>query len=78
MYFIYSYNSTSGTFTVPSDGDGFYYFSVYLLVNEAENARIEIRINGLTLCTAYTDQQDSLFDDGQSGCNAAYYASEGW
>ena len=28
---VYRYNSTTGTFTVPPGGDGFYYFSVYCL-----------------------------------------------
>ena len=29
LFIVYRYDSTTGTFTVPSGGDGFYYFSVY-------------------------------------------------
>ena len=31
LFIVYRYDSTTGTFTVPSGGDGFYYFSVYCL-----------------------------------------------
>ena len=29
LFIVYRYDSTSGTFTVPPGGDGFYYFSIY-------------------------------------------------
>ena len=78
MDIICSYDSSTGTFTVPPGGDGFYYFSTYLLVDNGEWARCEIRVNGLRLCTAYTDQGDSPGDEGQEACSGAYYASAGW
>ena len=31
LFIVYRYNSGTGTFTVPSGGDGFYFFSVYCL-----------------------------------------------
>ena len=31
LFIVYRYYNTTGTFTVPSGGDGFYYFSVYCL-----------------------------------------------
>ena len=31
LFIVYRYDSKTGTFTVPSGGDGFYYFSVYCL-----------------------------------------------
>ena len=31
LFIVYRYDSTTGTFTVPPGGDGFYYFSVYCL-----------------------------------------------
>ena len=74
--FNYSYDSTTGTFTVPSSGDGFYYFSTYLLVESGEYGRFNIEINGETLCTGQTDEQDSL--NGQVACSAATYAMTGW
>ena len=62
---------------MPPGADGFYYFSTYLLVDNGEYARFEIRINGLRLCSAATDQRDSLNDEGQEACSAATYASSG-
>ena len=62
---------------MPPGGEGFYYFSVYLLVGNGEYARFEIRINGLRLCTAARDQRDSPNDVGQEVCSAASYASAG-
>ena len=73
---ICRYDSTTGTFTVPPAGDGFYYFSAYFVVYYYEFAYIDIQLNGQTLCTAYTDQQEP-FDDGQAACSAAAYAIEG-
>ena len=62
---------------MPPGGDGFYYFSVFLLVNYEEYAFFEIQINGAVLCTAYADQQSTTFDAGQAVCSAAVYATEG-
>ena len=61
---------------MPPGGDGFYYFSAYFLVNYYEFAGLDIQINGETVCTAFTDQQDPV-DNGQAACSAATYASEG-
>ena len=63
---------------MPPGGDGYYYFSVYLLVDNGEYARFEMRINGLRVCTAYIDKEESPGDEGQAACSAAYYASAGW
>ena len=71
------YNSTTGTFTVPSDRDGYYYFSVYLLVDSGENAYFDIEINGDRLCTAYADQQQTSSDPGSAPCSAVTYATQG-
>ena len=62
---------------MPSGGDGFYYFSVYLLVEDGEFAYFDIRMNGVKQCTAATDQAQTDSDDGQSACSAAVYASAG-
>ena len=74
--FICRYDSTTGRFTAPLGGDGFYYFSAYFVVRYNEYAVFDIQINGETLCTAYTDQQDPV-DNGQAACSAATYVTEG-
>ena len=74
--FVYSYDITTGTFTVPTGGDGYYYFSTFFVVRLYEYARFDIKINGETLCTAYTDQEIPS-DDGQAACSAAVFAMEG-
>ena len=51
MQSIHRYDSTTGTFTVPPGGDGFYYFSTYLLVVGGEWGDFEIQINGEMLCS---------------------------
>ena len=42
---IYRYDNTTGIFTVPPGGDGFYYFSVYLLVIPDEIGEFDIHFN---------------------------------
>ena len=49
---------------MPSGGDGYYYFSTYLLVDNDEYGAFDIRVNGETLCTAVTEQQDTPNDPG--------------
>ena len=77
MGFICSYDSTTGTFTVPPGGDGFYYFSIYLFVQDGEYGRFDIQINGETLCSAEGDAQESPTDNGQAACGAVTYVSIG-
>ena len=61
-----------------SDGDGYYYFSTYPVVTYDEYAGFDIQINGETLCTAYTDQEEDTFNDpGQAPCSGAAYVTEG-
>ena len=71
------YDNTTGTFTVPSGGDGFYYFSTYLLVQGGEYGDFEIQVNGERMCTAVMQQHDSPNDAGQAACSAATYVTEG-
>ena len=73
----FRYKSKTGAFTVPSGGDGFYYFSTYLLVDSDEWGRFGIQINGDVLCTVQMDQQSTATDEGQAACSAATYATEG-
>ena len=61
---------------MPSGGDGFYYFSAYLLVQGGDYGFFDIQVDGDTLCTARTDEDDSSYV-GQAACSAATYVSEG-
>ena len=75
---INRYDSTTGTFTVPSGGDGYYYFSAYFLVFTAEFALFDIQINGQVLCTARGDETQATIEEAQAGCSATTYATEGF
>ena len=76
LFIVYRYDSTTGTFTVPSGGDGFYYFSAYFTPYFEEASHFDIQINGEMICTAYVDQT-STTDFGHTSCSAATYAAEG-
>ena len=76
MYSTDRYDSTTGTFTVSPGGDGFYYFSVYLLVLQSHVTVFDIEINGQIICTAYAEQLSSS-DDENTSCTAVSYAAEG-
>ena len=78
MNSIDRYDSTTGMFTVPPGGDGFYYFSVFFFVQNGEEGYFDIQINEEVLCTAQTDQTDTPNNEGQAVCSAATYATEGW
>ena len=62
---------------MPPGGDGFYYFSVYLVVEETELARFDVKINGESFCTTFGDPQDTSLTDGQVACSAAAYVVAG-
>ena len=76
LFIGFRYESTNGTFTVPPGGDGFYYFSTYLLFEGGHYGFFDIQVEGDTLCTARTDEDDSSYV-GQAACSAATYVSEG-
>ena len=78
LFTVYRYHSSTGTFTVPPGGDGFYYFSVYLLAHGAESAIFNVELNGELLCTNYSDLTESPSSDEQStSCSGITYAAEG-
>ena len=62
---------------MPSGGDGFYYFSTYLLSQNTEYNLFDIQINGQVLCSVNLDQNQTSGDDLQSACSAATYAVQG-
>ena len=76
--FVFRYDSTTGTFTVPPGGDGFYYFSAYFVVWFFEFAIFDIEISGEVICTAYADRDASPYtDEGHASCSAVAFAAEG-
>ena len=75
MNLINRYDSTTGTFTVPPGGDGFYYFSTYLLVVSGKHGYFDMQINGELLCTAQTVHSTSNY--GPAVCGGASYILEG-
>ena len=58
---IFRYDETTGVFTVPSGGDGVYYFSTYLEVDYDEYGDFDMLLNDEIICTAVGDHS------GQSG-----------
>ena len=64
-----------GTFTVPSGGDEFWYIAAYFLMFYSEYAWFDIQLNGATLCTVQTDQEDPL-EYGQAACSASALTAE--
>ena len=62
---------------MPPGGDGFYYFSTYLLVVSGEYGRFEIELNGDTVCLAYAEQRELTNDDIGTSCSGIAYANEG-
>ena len=63
-------------FTVPSGGDGLYYFSTYLLVYGGEYGVFNIVVNDVIVCTAYRDS-DTGSEWAQSTCSAVMEVAEG-
>ena len=64
---------------MPSGGEGYYYFSVYLLGDDTEYGYFDLEINGDILCTIRVDnnKQEAVSDYQQSACSAAINAAEG-
>ena len=76
LFIVCRYDNTTGTFTVPSGGNGYYYFSMFLTVNGGEFGYFDVEINGEVICTVYSNlTQTSEFET--TSCNGAAYAVEG-
>ena len=75
LFIVYRYDSTTGTFTVPPGGDGYYYFSIHFLVRLAKWARFDVAINGEILCS--TEQSHGPRNYGQAVCSGASYITGG-
>ena len=78
LLFVYRYDSTTGTFTVPPGGDGVYYLSVYLVTPGGEVAYFEIEVNGQALCSAMADLNASPSgDEAETACHGVADIAEG-
>ena len=56
---------------MPSGGDGVYYFSVFVRVQESEAAGFDIRVNDDVMCTTWPDHSDNGdFDLPTGSCSA--------
>ena len=62
---------------MPPGGDGYYYFSTYLLGDDAEIGYFNMEINGNILCTVRVDQQETSGDTAQAACSSAIFAAQG-
>ena len=70
------YDPSTGIFTVPPGGDGLYYFSTYLLVDDGEVGYFNIRVNGEVLCSAVADETAGG-DYPQAICSGLAQLTEG-
>ena len=65
-------------FTVPLDGDGFYYFSVNLVGDDGEFARFDMRLNDDVICSTVHDHNANGVSDWAPGsCSAVVSAVAG-
>ena len=62
---------------MPPGGDGFYYFSTYLLVHDGERGSFEMQFNGEVVCMAHSEQTDTTTDETNTSCGAIVYGTEG-
>ena len=62
---------------MPPGGDGFYFFSVYLVIMADEWGRFDIRFNGDIICMAYAEQDDTTTDETTTSCSAVASVAEG-
>ena len=76
-FHLLRYNSETGTFTVPINGEGYYFLSFYLTVYSGKIGFFDIQINGATVCGVVLDQQETSFDVLQSSCSAVTSAAQG-
>ena len=68
---ICSYDISNGVFTVPPGGNGVYYFSIYIYVDDGEWAGFEMRLNDDDICTTWPDHYNNGDRDRAPGsCSA--------
>ena len=62
---------------MPPGGDGFYYLTMYLLVQDGEIGSFDIRFNGEMVCYAHATQFGTTTDEITTSCSAIVYGTEG-
>ena len=78
ILFIYRYDSSTGVFTVPPGGDGVYYFSMYVLVQDGELGHFDMRLNGDGIFSSYSDHNNNGANDYAPGsCSAVVNVAAG-
>ena len=78
LFIVYRYDSITGTFTVPSGGDGFYYFSSFLTADGGESGYFNVELNGDLICTLTNDLTTSSTTDSEAtSCSGVAYVTEG-
>ena len=65
-----SYDNETGVFTVPPGGDGVYYFSTFVVVQDGELARFDMRLNNDIICSTVPDHDEGAPDLAPGSCSA--------
>ena len=72
------YNEKTGMFTVPSGGDGLYFFSAHLVVNDKKWGHFTLRKNtDEILCGFLEDNRNSVNEDGTGSCSTTTLLTAG-
>ena len=68
---FYRYDSSTGVFTVPPGGDGVYYFSTHLSIDQQGFGIFSTELNDEVICSAKGDQNTSgAGDSAAASCSA--------
>ena len=67
----------TGVFTVPSGGEGLYYFSIFMAIQPQERGLFEIHVNNEAVCTSIGDMEVSGPDIAQATCSAVVDITDG-
>ena len=75
---MHSYDNNTGVFTVPPGGDGVYYFSTYVRVDDGEYGRFDMTLNDDIICTTEPDHTNNgNLDYAPGSCSAVVDVIEG-
>ena len=75
---FHRYDSSTGVFTVPPGGDGVYYFSTHLTIDQEGFGIFSIELNDEVICSAKGDQNTSGGgDSAAASCSAVVDAVAG-
>ena len=78
MHSCCRYDDSTGVFTVPPGGSGWYYFSAFLRGDDNEYGVFDVTLNDNVICTTIEDTDGTTGSDaGQGGCGAVVFAVEG-